>query len=128
MPLVAGHRRLEGAQGERSHHRWHRENTLDVNTMTSSRPSAVLMRFDELKVEDARRWRFISELPMVEPTRGTGSPRRWQPRTPAMAAGLTDHVWTTNEWLSYRVPAPFVDRLDQLEHLFPQPEPIYQGN
>jgi hypothetical protein len=67
-------------------------------------------------------------LPMVEPTRGTGSPRRWQPRTPAMAAGLTDHVWTTNELLAYRVPARFVDQRDQLEHLFPQPEPIYQGN
>jgi IS1 family transposase len=68
------------------------------------------------------------ELPMVELTRGTGSPRRWQPRTPAMAAGVTDHVWTTDELLSYRVPARFVDQLDQLEHLFPQPEPIYQGN
>jgi IS1 family transposase len=67
-------------------------------------------------------------LPRVEPTRGTGSPRRWQPRTPAMAAGVTDHVWTTDELRSYRVPARFVDQLDQLEHLFPQPEPIYQGN
>jgi IS1 family transposase len=68
------------------------------------------------------------EWPMVEPTRGTGSPRRWQPRTPAMAAGLTDHVWTTDELLSYRVPATFVDQLDQWEHLFPQLEPINQGN
>jgi len=25
----------------------------------------------------------------------------WQQRTPAMAAGLTDHVWTLREWLSY---------------------------
>lgn len=66
--------------------------------------------------------------PMVEPTRGTGSPRRWQPRTPAMAAGLTDHGWTTDEWLSYRVPATFADPLDPVEHLFPQLEPIYQGN
>jgi IS1 family transposase len=24
---------------------------------------------------------------------------RWQKRTPAMAAGLTDHVWTLREWL-----------------------------
>jgi IS1 family transposase len=71
--------------------------------------------------------RLGQEWPMAEPTRGTGSPRRWQPRTPAMAAGLTDHVWTTDEWLSYRVPAPFVDQLDPLEPLFPQPEPIYQG-
>jgi hypothetical protein len=67
-------------------------------------------------------------LPRAEPTRGTGSPRRWQLRTPTMAAGLTDHVWTTDELLSYRVPATFVDQLDRLEHLFPQLEPIYQGN
>jgi IS1 family transposase len=27
----------------------------------------------------------------------------WKPRTPAMAAGLTDHVWSLREWLSYPV-------------------------
>jgi IS1 family transposase len=26
---------------------------------------------------------------------------RWRPRTPAMAAGLTDHIWTLTEWLTY---------------------------
>ena len=26
---------------------------------------------------------------------------RWEPRTPAMAAGLTDHIWTLTEWLTY---------------------------
>jgi IS1 family transposase len=26
---------------------------------------------------------------------------RWQRRTPAMAAGLTDHVWSLSEWLAY---------------------------
>ena len=26
---------------------------------------------------------------------------RWQQRTPAMAAGLSDHVWTTREWVSF---------------------------
>ena len=30
--------------------------------------------------------------------------RKWQQRTPAMAAGLTDHVWTMEELLRYRVP------------------------
>ena len=25
----------------------------------------------------------------------------WQSRTPAMAAGLSDHVWTTKEWITY---------------------------
>src|SRR5712664_2954898 len=39
-----------------------------------------------------------------EPTHGTGSAKRWQPRTPAMAAGLTDHVWTRREVLLFRVP------------------------
>jgi hypothetical protein len=39
-----------------------------------------------------------------EPTKGTGSARQWQPRTPAMAAGLADHVWTLREVLLYRVP------------------------
>jgi IS1 family transposase len=43
-------------------------------------------------------------LPHPEPTNGTGSAKRWQSRTPAMAAGLTDHVWTLREVLLFRVP------------------------
>ena len=43
-------------------------------------------------------------LPQPEPTHGSGSATRWQPRTPAMAAGLTDHVWTLREVLLFRVP------------------------
>ena len=31
-------------------------------------------------------------------------PQKWQARTPAMAAGLTDHCWTMQELLSYQVP------------------------
>jgi hypothetical protein len=38
------------------------------------------------------------------PTHGHGSANTWQPRTPAMAAGLTDHVWTLREVLLFRVP------------------------
>lgn len=30
------------------------------------------------------------------------SGRRWVPRTAAMAAGLTDHRWTLEEWLCYK--------------------------
>jgi len=26
---------------------------------------------------------------------------KWQQRTPAMAAGLTDHVWSLEEWLTF---------------------------
>jgi IS1 family transposase len=43
-------------------------------------------------------------LLQAEPTHGTGSAKRWQPRTPAMAAGLTDHVWTLREVLLFRIP------------------------
>ena len=35
---------------------------------------------------------------------GHGTPKRWRPITPAMAAGFTDHVWTIDELLSFRVP------------------------
>lgn len=52
-------------------------------------------------------------LSAPQPTRGSGSPKRWQPITPAMAAGITDHVWTMEELLSYRVPPDFRDQLDQ---------------
>jgi hypothetical protein len=30
----------------------------------------------------------------------------WRERTPAMAAGLTDHWWTMDELLRFRVPLP----------------------
>jgi len=37
----------------------------------------------------------------VRTLRRKGEGGRWRPRTPAMAAGLTDHVWSLNEWLTY---------------------------
>jgi IS1 family transposase len=43
-------------------------------------------------------------LPQPEPTKGTGSAKQWRPCTPAMAAGLTDRVWTLREVLLFRVP------------------------
>jgi len=43
-------------------------------------------------------------LPQPLPTNGNGSAKRWQPQTPAMAAGLTDHVWSLREVLLFRVP------------------------
>jgi hypothetical protein len=38
------------------------------------------------------------------PTNGSGSVKVWQPCTPAMAAGLTGHVWSLREVLMFRVP------------------------
>ena len=43
-------------------------------------------------------------LLVPEPTNGSGSAKVWRPCTPAMAAGLTDHVWTLQEVLLFRVP------------------------
>jgi IS1 family transposase len=45
-------------------------------------------------------------LPLAEPmaTNGNGSAKMWQPRTPAMVAGLTDHRWSLREVLMFRVP------------------------
>ena len=51
-------------------------------------------------------------LPQPVPTNGTGSTKQWRPCTPAMAAGLTDRVWTLREVLLYRVP------------LWPQPQEL----
>jgi IS1 family transposase len=44
--------------------------------------------------------------PLTEPvaTKGHGSAKQWRPCTPAMAAGLTDHVWSLREVLLFRVP------------------------
>ena len=30
-------------------------------------------------------------------------PKKWLPRTPSMAAGLTDHIWTIEELLTTRI-------------------------
>ena len=43
-------------------------------------------------------------LPQPAPTNGHGSVKQWRPRTPAMVAGLTDHVWSLREVLLFRVP------------------------
>ena len=44
----------------------------------------------------------------VRTLRVKGEHGRWQKRTPAMAAGLADHVWSLSEWVTY--PARHVQR------------------
>ena len=41
----------------------------------------------------------------VSPTKGNGSPKEWMSKTPAMAAGIADHVWTMKEFLLLRLPS-----------------------
>ena len=38
---------------------------------------------------------------VVRTLRVKGGDGEWQQRTPAMAAGLTDHMWQLSEWLTY---------------------------
>ena len=40
------------------------------------------------------------ELPEPIPTKGTGCPKKWEQRTPAMAEGIADHIMTLAEVLS----------------------------
>ena len=47
---------------------------------------------------------FRQPLLQPQPTSGTGAATHGQPRPPAMAAGLTEHVWTLREVLLLRVP------------------------
>ena len=72
--------------------------------------------------------RLRERLPTPEPTRGVGAPRLWRLVTPAMAAGLTDHVWTTEALLAYRVPVEFLDQLRTIEQLFPEWNGVHHSN
>ena len=72
--------------------------------------------------------RLQERLSTPEPTRGAGSPRKWRLVTPAMAAGITDHVWTTSELLAYRVPAEFLGQLSTIQHLFPDWDRVHHSS
>ena len=43
-------------------------------------------------------------LALSNVTHGTAAVKRWQQRTPALAAGLTNRVWSLREVLMFRVP------------------------
>jgi hypothetical protein len=73
-------------------------------TLSHSKQSYFLRR--HLALEDAV-FKFVRphqalRVAVSPPTPG----RKWQQRTPAMAAELTDHIWSLEELLSYRVPPP----------------------
>ena len=42
--------------------------------------------------------------------------------------GLTDHIWTTEELLAYRVPVEFLDQLRTIEHLFLEWNGVHHSN
>jgi hypothetical protein len=73
-------------------------------TLSHSKQRYVLRR--HLALEEAV-FNFVRphqalRIAVPQPTLG----RKWQHRTPAMAAELTDHIWSLEALLSYRVPPP----------------------
>ena len=73
-------------------------------TLSHSKKSSFLRC--HLDLEDAV-FNFVRphqalRIAVSQPTLG----RKWQQRSPAMAAGLTDHLWSLEELLAYRVPPP----------------------
>jgi transposase-like protein len=74
-------------------------------TLSHSKKEYFLLR--HIALEDAV-YNFVrphGALRLELPERGAYG-RRWEPRTPAMAAGITDHIWSLEELLSYRLPPP----------------------
>ena len=59
------------------------------------------------------------KLKIPEPTRGSGSKKIWEPVTPAMAAGITDHVWSIRELLSYRIYPYQMREGEKIKSIFP---------
>jgi len=45
-----------------------------------------------------------------------------------MATGMTDHVWTTDAVLCYRVSAACLAQLWESEHLFPRWDAFHPGS
>src|SRR5262244_1368174 len=94
---------LEAVQQVLAAHGWHINPAFVERLNLTIRPhvAAVGRRVATLcKGEDGVR----QPLPQPLPTNGSGSAKQWQPGTPAMAAGLTDRVWTLREVLLFRVP------------------------
>jgi len=78
-----------------------RVNTLCKHEAGLRQQSAIFQMYHHFVLPHAS-----LQLPLLEwaPISETGSSKRWQPRTPAMAAGLTNHVWSLRDVLLYRVP------------------------
>jgi IS1 family transposase len=121
------------SDGEREHLTWRQHNRrltrkthgLSQELTWLEKPLWLSWAYDHLVLPHER---LRQPLAVPEPTRGQGSTRRWQPVTPALAAGITAHVWTTQELLSYRVPAFCMDRRPAFDHLFQPIKDARQGS
>jgi hypothetical protein len=83
----------------------HSNGRLVRKTLSHSKKKSFLQRHIDL--EDAL-YNFVRPHSALKVRRTTlaAHGRQWDNRTPAMVAGLTDHVWSLEELLSYRLPPP----------------------
>jgi len=51
--------------------------------------------------EEATVLAILAQSPVIRTLRWSDPAGRWPDRTPAMPAGLADHVWSLAEWLSF---------------------------
>ena len=82
----------------------HENRRLTRKTIAFSKTAVALghqLEFHQAHHNLARPHRGVAQRVDV-PIRGQVR-RRWEKRTPAMAAGLTDHVWTLRELMSRRI-------------------------
>jgi hypothetical protein len=100
---ILGSQQINTSSGERDNLTSRQSNGRFVRKTLSYSKKAYYLQ-QHLDLEDAV-FNFVRphlswRVALPQPING----RKWQPRTPAMAAGLTDHIWTLEELLSYRVP------------------------
>jgi hypothetical protein len=83
----------------------HSNGRLVRKTLSHSKKKSFLQCHIDL--EDAL-YNFVRPHSALKVRRTTPAAhgRQWDKRTPAMAAGLTDHIWSLEELLSYRLPPP----------------------
>jgi hypothetical protein len=100
---ILGDQQINTSYVERDHLTSRQSNgRLVRKTLSYSKKDSYLQR--HLDLEDAV-FNFVRphrSLRVALP--GPLKSRKWERRTPAMVAGLTDHMWTLEELLSYRIP------------------------
>lgn len=74
-------------------------------TLSHAKQERLLRRHFALEEAIYNFVRSPSALRVKLPRRGAYG-RKWEQRTPALAAGLTEHIWTLEELLSYRLSPP----------------------
>ena len=102
IPEMVGDQPINTSYGERDNLTSRQSHSRLVRkALSHSKKDYYLQR--HLDLEDAM-FNFVRphqalHVPLSRPIHS----RKWQQRTPAMAAGLTDHIWTLEQLLSYLI-------------------------